>query len=67
MPHTSTHALANATLPYAMSIADEGWRKAARSNHALAEGVNVADGKVVYKPVADADGLEFTPLDLLLD
>jgi alanine dehydrogenase len=67
VPHTSTHALANATLPYAMSIADEGWQKAARSNHALAEGVNVADGMVVYKPVADAHGLEYTSLDLLLD
>ncbi|HEY1650245.1 MAG TPA: alanine dehydrogenase [Acidimicrobiales bacterium] len=67
VPHTSTHALANSTLPYTMSIADQGWKKAARSNEALAEGVNVANGQVVYKPVADAHGLTFTPLDLLLE
>ncbi|HWD55979.1 MAG TPA: alanine dehydrogenase [Acidimicrobiales bacterium] len=67
VPHTSTHALANATLPYAMSIADQGWKRAVRSNDALAEGVNVAEGEVVYKPVADAHGLEFTPLGTLTD
>jgi alanine dehydrogenase len=67
VPHTSTHALANATLPYAMSIADQGWKSAVRSNAALAEGVNIADGKVVYKPVADAHGLAFTPLGTLTD
>ena len=67
VPHTSTHALANATLPYVMSIADQGWQGAVRSNAALAEGVNIADGEVVYKPVADAHGLTFTPLGSLVD
>src|SRR3984957_6365805 len=67
VPHTSTHALANATLPYTLSISNQGWRKAVRANPALAEGVNVVDGKVVYKPVADAHGLEFTPLAEMLD
>ena len=67
VPHTSTHALANATLPYTLSIANQGWQKAVRANPALAEGVNVADGKVVYKPVADAHGMTFTPLAQLLD
>jgi alanine dehydrogenase len=67
VPHTSTHALANATLPYTLSIANQGWQKAVRANHALAEGVNVADGRVVYKPVADAHGMAFTPLATLLD
>jgi alanine dehydrogenase len=67
VPHTSTHALANATLPYVMSIADQGWESVARSNAALAEGVNIANGKVVYKPVADAHGLEYTPLGSLID
>ena len=67
VPHTSTHALANATLPYALSIANQGWQAAVRSNGALAEGVNVADGQVVYKPVADAHGMAFTPLGELLD
>jgi alanine dehydrogenase len=67
VPHTSTHALANATLPYTLSIANQGWRRAARSNHALGEGVNVADGRIVYKPVADAHGMPYTPLDLVLE
>jgi alanine dehydrogenase len=67
VPHTSTHALANATLPYTLSIANQGWQGAVRGNPALAEGVNVADGRVVYKPVADAHGMAFTPLAQLLD
>lgn len=67
VPHTSTHALANATLPYTLSIANQGWQKAVRSNPALAEGVNVVDGQISYKPVADAHGLDFTPLAELLD
>ena len=67
VPHTSTHALANATLPYTLSIASQGWQKAVRANHALAEGVNVVGGQVVYKPVADAHGMEYVPLAMLLD
>jgi alanine dehydrogenase len=67
VPHTSTHALANATLPYTMSIAESGWRHAVGASHPLAEGVNVAGGRVVYKPVADAHGLTYTPLASLLD
>jgi alanine dehydrogenase len=66
VPHTSTHALANATLPYALNIARRGWRDAVRGDSALAEGVNVADGKVVYRPVADAHGLPYVPLDALV-
>ena len=67
VPHTSTHALANATLPYTLSIANHGWEAAVRSNPALGEGVNVADGKVVYEPVAEAHELAYTPLAKLLD
>jgi alanine dehydrogenase len=67
VPHTSTHALANATLPYTLRIAGHGWLDAVRADHALAEGVNVADGKVVYRPVADAHGMPYTPLDELTD
>ncbi len=67
VPHTSTHALANATLPYTLRIADRGWLEAVRMDPALAEGVNVAEGRVVYRPVADAHGLPYTPLDELLD
>jgi len=67
VPHTSTHALANATLPYTLRIADRGWLEAVRMDPALAEGVNAAEGRVVYRPVADAHGLPYTPLDELLD
>jgi alanine dehydrogenase len=66
VPHTSTHALANATLPYTLHIASAGWKQAVREDPALAEGVNVADGAVVYQPVADAHGLAATPLAALL-
>jgi alanine dehydrogenase len=66
VPHTSTHALANATLPYTLSIASEGWQHAVRADPALAEGVNVVAGQVVYEPVAEAHGLPYTPLETLL-
>jgi alanine dehydrogenase len=67
VPHTSTHALANATLPYTLAIANEGWQRATRASRALGEGVNVAEGRIVYKPVAEAHGLEYTPLEMVLD
>ena len=67
VPHTSTHALANATLPYTLAIANQGWKHAVQVDHALAEGVNVAEGHVVYRPVAEAHGTDFTPLEQLLD
>jgi alanine dehydrogenase len=66
VPHTSTHALANATLPYTLSIASHGWKEAVRADHALAEGVNVAAGHVVYQPVAEAHGLGYVPLEELV-
>jgi alanine dehydrogenase len=67
VPHTSTHALANATLPYVLRIANQGWERAVRADHALAEGVNVVGGKITYKPVAEAHGMAYTPLTPLLD
>ncbi len=67
VPHTSTHALANATLPYTLSIANQGWKGAVRASPALAEGVNVAEGRVVYRPVAEAHGMAYTPLAELVD
>jgi alanine dehydrogenase len=67
VPHTSTHALSNATLPYTLSIAAKGWKDAARADAALAEGVNIAGGQVVYRPVADAHGLPYRPLAELLE
>jgi alanine dehydrogenase len=66
VPHTSTHALANATLPYALSIASHGWKVAVQDDPSLAEGVNVAYGNVVYEPVAEAHGLAYTPLTTLV-
>ena len=62
VPFTSTLALTNATLPYALRLADKGWKEACRADKALAEGVNVVDGKTVYPAVAEAFGLELTPL-----
>ncbi len=62
VPHTSTHALVNATLPYVLAIANHGWRDAVRADGALAEGVNVVEGSVVYQPVAEAHGTAYTPL-----
>ncbi|MEW6244685.1 MAG: alanine dehydrogenase [Bacillota bacterium] len=62
VPRTSTFALTNVTLPYALQIANKGFRKAVLDNASLALGVNVVDGKVTYKAVADAHGLTYTPL-----
>jgi len=59
VPRTSTLALTNATLPYAVQLANKGWKKALRENPALLKGLNVAEGKVTYKAVADAFGMEF--------
>ena len=62
VPITSTYALTNATMPYVVHIADSGVAAAAKENPGLAPGVNVAGGKVTYAPVAEATGLEYTPL-----
>jgi alanine dehydrogenase len=66
VPHTSTHALANATLPYISEIAQRGWRVACASDPALGLGVNTVDGSVVYPPVAEAHGLPSVPLAAVL-
>ena len=66
VPHTSTHALTNATLPYLRAIANHGWRAAARADHALALGLNVVGGAVTNAGVAEANGLESTPLEVAL-
>jgi alanine dehydrogenase len=62
VPITSTKALTNATLPYVEEIADHGLAEAVARDAALARGVNVVDGKITYEAVAEAHGLEFTPL-----
>lgn len=64
VPFTSTLALTNATLPYALRLADLGWVEACKKDPGLAEGVNVVDGKITFKAVAEAFGLEYTPLKL---
>jgi len=66
VPITSTKALTNATLPYVEEIANEGLREAIARDRALARGVNVLEGKLTYEAVAEAHGLDFTPLDEVL-
>lgn len=66
VPITSTYALTNATLRYALSIADKGWKRAVIDDPVLAKGVNVLGGKVTYEPVAQAHGMAYTPLESLL-
>jgi len=63
---TSTLALTNATFPYTVRLANEGWQRAARGDRALALGLNVVHGQVVYPGVASAFGLEYTPVEKVL-
>jgi alanine dehydrogenase len=60
---TSTLALTNATLPYAVEIANKGWKKAMKENEEIRLGANVVKGKVTYKAVADVFGLEYVPIE----
>jgi alanine dehydrogenase len=62
VPHTSTYALTNVTLPYALELANQGWRDALRRDPALALGLNTHDGRVTYGPVAEAHGMAHLPL-----
>lgn len=62
VPYTSTLALTNATLPYAIALACKGWKKACQDDPALYEGLNVVEGKVTYKAVADLYGLPYQPV-----
>ena len=66
LPITSTLALSNATLPYALEIADNGWQRAMYENREIFWGANVVDGRITYKGVADAFGLPLTPVDSFL-
>ena len=67
VPNTSTYALTNVTLPYALDIAGEGLEKAVRTDPVLAGGVNVYGGVVTNEGVAEAHGLEHVPLPDLVD
>jgi alanine dehydrogenase len=62
VPYTSTMALTNATLPYALQLAGKGWEKACRENEELLKGLNVVKGDVVYEAVAEAFDLSYTPV-----
>ncbi|MEV0647454.1 alanine dehydrogenase [Phytomonospora sp. NPDC050363] len=66
VPHTSTYALTNVTLPYVLELANHGWREALRRDRALALGLNTHGGHVTYGPVADAHGLDAVKLDEVL-
>jgi len=66
VPYTSTLALTNATLPYAIKLAGQGWKKACKDNEDLKLGLNVINGKVVYKAVADSFNLPYTNVEEFL-
>ncbi len=66
VPRTSTFALTNATLPYALDLANKGFEKAIIEDDGLAEGVNTFAGKLTYEAVAESQDLEFTPLESLI-
>ncbi len=63
VPYTSTMGLTNVTLPYAVALANKGWEQAIRDDAELLKGLNILKGKIVYKDVADAFDLEYTPLE----
>ncbi|MBN1925029.1 MAG: alanine dehydrogenase [Prolixibacteraceae bacterium] len=63
VPRTSTIALTNATLPYAIKIANKGWQKACKEDKALKKGLNIVNGKIVYGGVAEAFDLEYFDLE----
>ena len=65
VPHTSTYALTNATLPYLRSIANNGWHAALKADPSLRLGLNTHAGAVTNAPVAQATGLEYSDLDAI--
>ena len=67
VPRTSTFALTNATLPYALDLANKGFEQAIKEDPGLCEGVNTYAGKLTYEAVAESQGLEYTPLSSLID
>jgi alanine dehydrogenase len=66
VPHTSTYALANSTLPYVLALADKGWKQAMRDDSTLARGLNVHDGRVAHPGVAQAHGMPLSGTSRLL-
>jgi alanine dehydrogenase len=66
VPNTSTYALTNVTLPYAVALADKGWKQALADDASLALGLNTHDGHLTYDHVAEAHGLPLVPVESLL-
>jgi len=66
VPYTSTAGLTNVTLPYAIGLANKGWKKACQEDKSLEYGLNVIHGEITYKDVADAFGMNFTPVSNFL-
>lgn len=66
VPYTSTLGLTNVTLPYAVQIANKGWKSALSDDPELKKGLNIASGKIVYKDVASAFDMEYTPIEEVL-
>jgi alanine dehydrogenase len=67
VPHTSTYALTNVTLPYAVEMANRGWRDALRADAPLALGLSTHAGQLTCEPVAEALGLPYTPASQVLN
>lgn len=65
-PYTSTFALANATFPYVLEIANKGYKRAIKENFALRQGVNISRGKINYPPVAESQGLKYYPVEKII-
>ena len=63
VPRTSTFALTNSTLKYVIKLAEYGWKDAVRKDKSLARGVNLVNGRITYKAVAEAFGLDYHPLE----
>ncbi|MGD8427505.1 MAG: alanine dehydrogenase, partial [Balneolaceae bacterium] len=66
VPYTSTLGLTNVTLPYAVDIANKGWKKALDNDPELKKGLNIVNGEIVYRDVADAFSLEYTDVESVL-
>ncbi|MBM9606619.1 alanine dehydrogenase [Desulfopila inferna] len=66
VPLTSTMALTNATLPFAVALANKGWEQCARESNVIREGVNIVSGKITYRGVAEAFDMEYSPVESLL-
>ena len=64
VPMTSTEALTNATVAYAIELANKGWKKACNENEPLKKGLNIINGDIVYKAVADAFDLNYIELNI---